>query len=113
MQLFEKFLGGKVRHFDFTWLRCISHGLGTPSHCDVVYMGRGTRKLYTAWVPLGDADFEMGGLMVLEGSHKNERLQKTYGQRDVDAYCENRPEDGARTAFGSNGAFTANPNKIR
>jgi hypothetical protein len=113
MQFFSSFLGGEVRHFDYTWLRCVSPGPSTPSHCDIVYMGRGTRKLYTAWVPLGDADFELGGLMILEGSHKNERLQKTYGRRDVDLYCSNRPDDGARTAYGSNGAFSENANKVR
>ena len=62
MEFFRSFLGGEVRHFDFTWLRCISPGLGTPSHCDIVYMGRGTRKLFTAWVPLGDIDFRTGRL---------------------------------------------------
>jgi hypothetical protein len=113
MRFFSSFLDGEVRHFDYTWLRCVSPGPSTPSHCDIVYMGRGTRKLYTAWVPMGDADFEMGGLMILEGSHKNERLQRTYGKRDVDVYCSNRPEDPARTAFGSNGAFTSNANKVR
>ncbi len=113
MRFFSSFLDGEVRHFDYTWLRCVSPGPSTPSHCDVVYMGRGTRKLYTAWVPLGDADFEMGGLMILEGSHRNERLQNTYGKRDVDVYCSNREEDKARTAFGSNGAFSPNANKVR
>ena len=113
MRFFSSFLGGEILHFDFTWLRCISPGPATPSHCDIVYMGRGTRKLYTAWVPLGDLDFEMGGLMVLEGSHKNQRLQNTYGQRDVDLYCSNRPEDAARTAKGSNGWLSENPNQIR
>lgn len=113
MRLFRFFLNGDVRHYDFTWLRCISPGLGTPSHCDVVFMGRGTRKVYTAWVPLGDVDFVSGGLMVLEGSHKNQRLRETYGARDVDSYCENDPNDEARTANGFNGWLSEDPNKIR
>ncbi len=113
MQFFSSFLGGEIRHFDFTWLRCISPGLGTPSHCDIVYMGRGTRRLYTAWVPLDDVDFQMGGLMILEGSHKNMRLRSSYGQRDVDSYCSNKPDDPAKTAKGLNGWLSENPNKIR
>lgn len=113
MQFFSSFLGGEILHFDFTWLRCVSPGLGTPSHCDIVYMGRGTRQLYTAWVPLGDVPFEMGGLMILEGSHKIERLQKTYGQRDVDSYCSNKEDDPARTANGMNGWLSKDPNQIR
>jgi len=113
MRCFSNFLGGEVRHFDFTWLRCISPGLGTPSHCDIVYMGRGTRKLYTAWVPLGDTDFQAGGLMILEGSHKNVRLQNTYGQRDVDSYCTNRPDIQTKTDSGRNGWLSEDPNKVR
>src|ERR1035437_1124702 len=99
MQFFARFLGGEVLHYDFTWLRCLTKGPGTASHCDIVYMGRGTRSLYTAWVPLGRADFETGGLCVLEGSHRNERLQQTYCKRDVDSYCENRPDDKARKSY--------------
>ena len=113
MEFFSHFLGGTVRHFDFTWLRCLSPGLGTPSHCDVVYMGRGTRRLYTAWVPLGNIDFETGGLMLLEGSHQHEGLKQTYGTRDVDSYCENDPQDKARTSNGYNGWLSEDPNQIR
>lgn len=113
MRFFTRFLGGEVRHFDFTWLRCITKGPGTKSHCDIVYMGRGTHRLYTAWVPLGRADFETGGLCVLENSHKNERLQQTYCKRDVDSYCENRPQDKALTSDGNNGWLSSDPNKIR
>jgi len=112
MQFFESFLGGEVAHFTYTWLRCIT-GKATPSHCDIVYMGRGTRRLYTAWVPLGRAHFENGGLCVLEDSHKNERLQKTYGARDVDSYCINRENDPAKTANGLNGWLTEDANRIR
>jgi hypothetical protein len=114
MRFFATFLKGAILHFDFTWLRCISPGNnGTPSHCDIVYMGRGTHSLYTAWVPLGETDFNLGGLMILEGSHRNERLRGTYGQRDVDQYCSNRPDDPARTASGLNGWLSDDPNHIR
>jgi ectoine hydroxylase-related dioxygenase (phytanoyl-CoA dioxygenase family) len=45
-------------------------------------------------------DFSLGGLVVLEGSHKHERLRQTYGRHDVDAFCENKPEkDGWRTSL--------------
>jgi hypothetical protein len=114
MRFFSEFLQGDILHFDFTWLRCISPGMkATPSHCDIVYMGRGTRRLYTAWISLGDTDFSMGGLMVLEGSHKNDNLRKTYGQRDVDSYCSNKPDDPALTANGMNGWLSEDPNHIR
>lgn len=89
---YERFLGGPVRHYDFTWMRAKATGHGTPPHGDVVFMGRGTHDLYTSWVPLGPADFESGGLMVLEGSNRLPRIRNNYGTKDVDRYCLNRPD---------------------
>ena len=83
--------GGDVLHFDYTWLRAITPGRAAAPHCDIVFMGRGTKNLYTAWTPMGDISYEMGGLMMLEDSHQLERVRNTYGQMDVDSYCENRP----------------------
>lgn len=91
MAFYEHFLGGPVRHYDYTWFRAKRPGIGTATmpHCDIVYMGRGTKELFTSWVPYGDVPFEKGGLMLLEGSHKQLRLKQTYGSTDVDLYCEN------------------------
>jgi hypothetical protein len=92
MRLFRRLLDGPVRHFDYTWLRAVGPGQGTAPHCDVVYMGRGTHDLLTAWTPLGDIPLTVGGLIVLEGSHK--RTQTVLGDylaADVDTFCENGP----------------------
>lgn len=113
-QFFERFLGGPVAHFDYTWLRTVAPGLGTRSHCDIVYMGRGSRNLYTAWTPIGDVDLHMGGLMVLEGSHRHDRLRKTYCTRDVDSYCLNRERGAAeRERDGSNGWLAQDPRQLQ
>jgi hypothetical protein len=115
MDFYRGFLGGPVLHFDFTWVRTIGPGKGTPPHYDVVYMGRGTRNLYTAWTPLGDTSFAMGGLMILENSHKHEKLKQGYGNQDVDAYCSNR-KDADKYASGEKwpaGWLTNNPVRIR
>ena len=69
MAFFAQFLGGEVRHYDFTWLRTVAPGRGTAPHMDIVFMGRGTTNVYTTWTPLGDVPLEMGGLMILERSH--------------------------------------------
>ena len=90
MEFWRGFFDEEVRHFDFTWLRAMGPGHGTPSHCDIVYMGRGTRELFTAWTPLSDIPLEMGGLLVLESSHRHQRLNENYGRKDVDAFCSNR-----------------------
>lgn len=96
---FSRFLGGPVRHFDFIWFRSKGPGLGSPIHCDLVYMGRGTHNLFTAWVPLGDVDLQMGGLLVLEESHKKADHLRHYLNRDVDTYCTNK-DDAADYASG-------------
>lgn len=124
MEFFERFLGGRVRHYDFTWMRAVAPGLGTHPHGDVVFMGRGTHKLYTAWTPLGDVvDYELGGLMVLEGSNRLRSLREgseAYLTRDVDSYCENVPgeEQHAKEApnlFGWrwDGRISDNPVELR
>ncbi len=90
MDFYHTFFAEPVRHFDFTWLRAVSPGRGTNPHCDVVYMGRGTReKLLTAWTPLGDASVKLGGLMILEKSHLQHERLRHYLERDVDTYCTN------------------------
>ena len=118
MQFFEGLLGGPVLHFDFTWIRAVAPGHGTNPHCDIVYMGRGTKNLYTAWTPLGDVPFNVGGLMILEHSHQHERLNRGYGRKDVDTFCVNRREDAPQGLGGGGtirpgGALSLNPAKLR
>jgi ectoine hydroxylase-related dioxygenase (phytanoyl-CoA dioxygenase family) len=55
--------------------------------------GRGTHQLLTCWIPYGDTSLDMGGVMLLEDSHKKSDRIKTYLEVDVDAYCENRPKE--------------------
>ena len=91
MDFFREFLGEEVRHYDFTWLRATVPGRSVPPHCDVVYMGRGTFDLFTAWTPLGDIAVDGGALMILEGSHLKGGQIAEYLGRDVDTYCANGP----------------------
>lgn len=111
LSFFADFLGGPVRHFDFIWYRTKGTGFGSPIHCDLVYMGRGTHQLYTAWVPLGDVPLAMGGLLLLEGSHRKAAELAAYLSRDVDTYCENH-DDAAEFAAGRkwwDGTLSKNP----
>jgi hypothetical protein len=119
MEFYGRFLGGPVRHFDFTWFRAIKGGgQGTYPHCDIVYMGRGTRNLFTAWTPIGDVPFELGGLMVLENSHRQAEKLRSYLNRDVDAYCTNRPdaaeiESGKKLWQDWDGRLSSDPVSLR
>lgn len=87
MNFFEFFLEAPVLTFDYKWLRLIGNGDFSGAHYDMPYMGRGTRNLYTCWTPLGDVSYDMGPLIILEGSHSSpalERVRETYGKMDVD-----------------------------
>ena len=118
MELYERLLGGPVRHYDYTWLRTIRPGKGSQPHCDIVYMGRGTHRLFTAWVPIGDVSLPTGGLIVLENSHRQAEKLRPYLSRDVDAYCTNRAdaaliESGAKQWQDWGGVLANNPASLR
>ncbi|WP_129665551.1 phytanoyl-CoA dioxygenase family protein [Phytoactinopolyspora endophytica] len=90
--LHEGMFGEPVAHLDYTWLRVVPPGPGTKPHGDGVFMNRGTQRLRTTWTPLSDAGFDVGGLIILEGSHRLPEITDDYGRRDVDSYCENKGE---------------------
>jgi len=115
MAFFSDFLEAPAMHYEYTWLRVIAPGKGTYPHCDIVYMGRGTQQLYTAWVPLGDVPLQVGGLILIEGSHQNEELRKTYCKLDVDTACENRGAQSQLNAAGfpGFGALSFNVHDVR
>lgn len=115
-EFYRKFYEEDARHYDFTWLRAMGPGKGTNPHCDLPYMGRGTHRHMTAWVPYGDISFELGGLMVLEGSSKRMDLLENYVFRDVDAFCENKPKEVERAKDGGwtfTGSLSHNPPIVR
>jgi ectoine hydroxylase-related dioxygenase (phytanoyl-CoA dioxygenase family) len=84
MSFFDDFLTEPARAFDYIWMRMMAPGQASAPHCDIVYMGRGTRELYTAWIPLTPVSTLDGPLIVLEGSHRIERLRNDYGTMDID-----------------------------
>lgn len=108
MDFYARFLGGDSRHYDHIWTRVIGPGQGTSPHCDLVYMGRGTQNVMTAWIPYGDVSLELGGLMILEKSHLQQARLRKYLELDVDAYCVNRSQ-----ARHNPGHLTTNPVTLR
>jgi hypothetical protein len=115
-EFYANFFNEPIRHYDFTWLRAIGPGKGTNPHCDLPYMGRGTHSHMTCWVPYGDISFTLGGLMVLEGSHKRMDLLESYVYRDVDAFCENKPKEAEAAKAGKwvfTGTLSHNPPVVR
>jgi ectoine hydroxylase-related dioxygenase (phytanoyl-CoA dioxygenase family) len=116
VEFYEKLYGEPIRHYDYTWLRVMGPGKGTNPHCDLPYMGRGTHRHMTCWVPYKKTSYKLGGLMVLEGSHKRLDLLENYVYRDVDSYCENRERDlekVKKNEWTFSGTLSHNPVAIR
>lgn len=111
IRFFEAFWEHEILHFDYTWFRAVSPGRGTSPHCDIVYMGRGTKNLMTMWTPLGDITTDIGGLIVLEDSHRKSDRIRRYLERDVDVYCANRKNADAYASGEKkwNGALSLKP----
>jgi hypothetical protein len=102
MTFYSDLFGEPAMHYDYTWFRAVTHGNGTMPHCDVVYMGRGSQRVCTAWVPYGDIPLELGGLVIVEGSHRRPELDG-YRSMDVDTVCENEPGKSQLEASGHAG----------
>ena len=90
IDFYQRLLDGPVRYLDHTWLRVIGPGHGTSPHVDSVYMNRGTHRLLTSWTPLMEITPDIGGLMIMPGSHRLDRLKNFY-EGDVDTFCTNQP----------------------
>lgn len=97
-RFYTNFFDEPVMHFDYIWMRAMKPGQGTASHCDWVYMGRGSRRLMTCWIPYGEVPLSIGGLMLLERSHLQADRIRRYLEVDVDAYCENDPDATEKVA---------------
>lgn len=73
-ELAATLLGGPVeqltrrilRHFDR------SRPAASRAHIDHTYLDRGSDRVVTAWVPLGDCPLPTGGLVYLDGSHRED-----------------------------------------
>ena len=109
MNFYRRLLAGEARHYDHTWIRAVDPGRGTPPHCDFVYMGRGTHEVRTAWIPYGDTPLELGGVIILEGSHHQSERLNNYLAQDVDTYCANRSGGYKHKS----GMLTKNPVSLR
>ncbi len=80
----ESLLGGTVRSFDMRWPRFVRPGEGCGFHCDGPYMSRGTDRIFSCWIPLGRVDRSEGALLLLENSHRSEKLHREYLSADAD-----------------------------
>ena len=84
---FQAYFGEPAISYNFKWLRGVGNEEYTGAHYDFVYMGRGSGRLHTTWIPFGDIPIHQGTLAMCVGSHRLDsfaRLRETYGRMDVD-----------------------------
>jgi len=84
---FSEFYEEAPATFGYKWLRAVGNERFTGSHMDVVYMGRGSERVNTVWIPFGDIPIHHGTLVINESSHRSEgfaKVRETYGKTDVD-----------------------------
>ena len=84
---FASYFGEPALTFQYKWLRAVGNEQYTGAHYDFVYMGRGSPRLHTIWIPLGDTTVDHGTLAICRGSHilpSFARIRDTYGRMDVD-----------------------------
>lgn len=84
MRFFDRLLGDTAITYDYKWPRAVGKNGNTGIHYDIVYMGRGTKDVYTMWTPFDDIPIEKGALALCLGSQNFEDIIQTYGQMDVD-----------------------------
>ena len=84
MAVYERLLDGEPRAYDMRWPRLARPGEGCGFHYDGPYMARGTERLFTSWIPLGDISRVEGGLIILEPSERQTRLLEGYANMDAD-----------------------------
>ena len=78
-------LGEPARPHDYMFLRPVVVGRSTHLHYDLPFFARGSNRIHTAWLALGDIPAEEGPLMVLEGSHRFDDLIDAIRSVDYDS----------------------------
>ena len=83
--IMDLLLGEAAVAHDYLFLRPTVVGRSTSLHYDRPFFARGSERIYTAWLALGDVAMEEGPLMVLEGSNQFEDLLQQVGQIDYES----------------------------
>jgi ectoine hydroxylase-related dioxygenase (phytanoyl-CoA dioxygenase family) len=68
--LMEAVFGGEARPHDYMFLRPGVVGRSTRLHYDFPFFARGSNRIHTVWLALGDVPVNEGPLMVVEGSNR-------------------------------------------
>ena len=87
LPFFERYFGEAAMIYPKILTRVKNTGGRTGVHFDNVYIGRGSPRLLSCWMPWGDVTADQGPLAICSGSHNLAgfaRLRDTYGRHDPD-----------------------------
>ena len=87
LPFFERYFGEPAMIYPKILTRVKNTGGRTGVHFDNVYIGRGSPRLLSCWMPWGDVTADQGPLTICSGSHNLPsfaRLRDTYGRHDPD-----------------------------
>ena len=90
--LLSAILGEPARPHDYLFLRVATPGKATDLHYDMPFFCRGSSRVHTVWIALGEVELDQGPLMVLEHSPSYEDLLAPARGIDYDG------KSGARVA---------------
>lgn len=83
--LVARLLDEPARPHDYLFLRVGTPGKATDLHYDLPFFCRGSQRVHTLWIALGEVALDQGPLMVLENSHTFEDLIAPIRGMDYDS----------------------------
>ena len=95
--LMQMIFGESARPQDYLWLRPRGIGWSTGLHFDHPFFARGSQRVHTVWIPLGDIPFSDGPLTLVEGSNKF--LDLIHAVHAQDNQANNSPMVAKQAAF--------------
>ena len=87
LPFFDRYFGAPAMRYPKILTRIKASGGRTGIHFDNVYIGRGSERVLSCWLPWGDTEVAQGPLAICAGSHNRpefDRLRRTYGRHDPD-----------------------------
>jgi len=95
--IMQSLFGELARPQDYLWLRPRGVGWSTGLHYDHPFFARGSTRVCTVWIPLGEIPRADGPLMLVEGSHKFlDLIEPMHSQNEL---ANRSPEAANRAAF--------------
>lgn len=84
-ELMTLLLGQAAQPHDYMFLRPGRPGLSTRLHYDLPFFARGSKRILTAWLALGEIPIHEGPLAIVEGSNQYEDLIEPIRTIDYDS----------------------------